>query len=379
MRERTHQPSGPVIVLVSLIVVLAGAGAAWWYWIGTVYYSLSRLEHAFKTHDRYLVEKHMDLPHLTRQMVDDLYDEGMKELQNQPLSPLEQAVAPLGIAFAQMLKPRLVDEMQFAITRGIETGSVDADSPEAPPAGGGQVDDVVAEFRKDIPRLKPEKLRSVRSHGTTATVELAGVLEGGLPGEADLVPNIQVRFVRTPERFWRATEVENFKDIIKFWKGLEEKRLEVANEPVRKMLRETVAVIEATKEQGLNDSGTGKDAWLAVTLKNNASAGVTGLIADVSVRDAGGELKKLQIQDGEPIPPGETKRKTWPLGLNLADNVDKLIYDTDPAQLKVTVDLRYLVLSDGRTIKLAESLDEVPKMSKESAKPAPPSLPVQSL
>ena len=328
MSDRTRIPQSRLLIAIaSLIMVLAGAGVgAWWYWTGTVYYSLSRLQRAFKTHDRYLVEKHMDLPHLTRQMVDDLYEEGMKELQNEPLSPLEQAVAPLGIAFAQMLKPRLVDEMQFAITRGIETGSVDGTTPESPPAGGGQAEDLVAEFRKDIPRLKPDKLRSIHPHGTTATVELAGVLEGGVHAETDLVPSIQVRFVRTPERFWRATEVENFKEIIKFWKGLEEKRLEAANEPVRKMLRETVAVVEVTKEQGLNDSGTGMDAWIAVTLKNNASAGVAGLIADVSVRDAGGQLKKLQIQDGEPIPPGETKHKVWPLGLNLADNVDRVTF-----------------------------------------------------
>ena len=149
------------------------------------------------------------------------------------------------------------------------------------------------------------------------------------------------------------------------------------------MIKDSVAVVEVTKEQGLDSSGTEKDVWVVVTLKNNTSSGLQGLIADVTVRDAGGELKKLQIQDVEPIPPGETRKKVWSLGLNLSDNVDKLIYDSDPAQLTITVELRHLVLSDGRIIKLAESLAEVPETSKETAHqpstPPPPAASLQSL
>lgn len=378
-RQRWRKLWRAVAVSVLVLGVAAGAGA-WYAWTGTVYSSLQRLEWAIRRHDRYLFEKHVDLQHLTRRLIDDFLESEIQELEKHPMSALEQVGASLGMTFVQLIKPRLMEEITYSIGRGVETGELAHGNikPQSQ-SSKDKVDDAVNAMTDDFPKLKPAGRASVRVEEDVATVALPIRFDDGLPNPAT-PETLQIRFVRTPERYWRATEIENMKDILRLWHEREAKRLEAANESVRTMLQKLVTVVSATKEQGLNLSGTGKDAWVVVVLKNNAASTLRDVVADVTIEHlGGGRLKKVRIQDDEPITGNETGKQVWVLGLDLSDETDRFIYEADASRLAITVELQRLVFADGMTVKIAESLDEVAGKPGERKPAIPPPSSLQSL
>jgi len=364
-----------------LPIALASAALAaggWYYWTGTIEYSLLRLNTAIKDHNRYLFEKHVDLDPIIRRTTDEFFAIGMKELLEQPMSEFQLATLPAGLSYMQLLKPQFQEQLRDTVVRGIESGGLEkGDLGTKREPTGNQLDDLLAEAGNEFPKLKPLKLGMVRRRGSSATVALEVQFDDGLPGHPE---NLNVRFVRTPERYWRATELENFGEILTRWSEREKKRLHAANQPVRRMLNGMVTVMETTKEQGLDVSGTEKDIWVVATLKNNASAGVEGLEADITIRDTGGTLREVRITYPATIPPGETKRLIWPIGADLTDPMDMLVYNSDPKALTIEVDLRRLVFSDGRDIRVAESLDEVgDTLKKRPVSPPSAPAPIEAL
>ena len=347
-------------------------GTAWYYWSGTIYYSLFRIRQAVKYHDRYLFERHVDLEHLSRRIVDDYLDAAIDEVAKERLGPLEQMGANLGVSITQLITPRLAEEVQYAVIRGVETGALNRGDLKM---GHGHSNDpfggMMAEFRNEFPKLKPLGKGTIRVHGSSAMVELPLQLNLGLSGASSKV-RLHVRFIRTPDRYWRASDIENFKEILTAWRDGQKQRLALANQPIQKEINEAVTVVKTTKEQGLDDFGTSKDAWVVVTLKNTSEQAIKGLLAEVTVSEQdGGQLKVAQFQDMDPIPAGESREKVWPLDLDLADEVDRAIYDLDVSKLSFTVVISHLLFADGRSLQIAESLEEAETAGQETPAPAP--------
>ena len=358
--------------------------AAWYYWTGTIYYSLRQIEQAVTQRDRYLFEKHIDLEQMMRRLMDDYLGVAMEEVRGQTLDAWEQLGAQFGLAIVQLIKPRLVDEARHAILRALESGSLeDGDITLKGESSQDQLSEAAGQLAEDFPEFEPLSLGKVHTTGKQATVELAvKVTKEDLPG--DLPPQtLRVRFHRTPDRYWRATEFENAKQLFAYAQTLHEKRLEQANTGLRQRLAETVAVVQVTKEQGLNESGTMKDAMVVATLKNLSSKTIQQLVAEITVKDRnGGELSKTRAWSHEPIRPGEANEHVWSLGLNLSDDVDRFIYDADTSTLVITVDISHVVFSDGTLLKLAEPLEEAEAAGQRAASGPPqptPDAPLSAL
>jgi hypothetical protein len=360
------------------LAAAALAAGGWYWWTGTIHYSLLRLNAAIRDRNRYLFEQHVDLDPIIRRTTEEFLAIGMQELMEQPMTELQAALVPAGLSYMQLLKPQFQEQLRDAVVRGIESGGLQrGDLSATRQPTGNQLDDVLAKAGDEFPKLKPLKLGLVRRRGSSATVVLEVQFDDGLPGHPE---HLKVRFVRTPQRYWRATELENFKEILERWDQREQKRLHAANQPVRRMLNDMVSVSEASTEQGLDATGTEKDIWVVATVKNNASAGLRGLEADITIRDTGGALRQVRIADPATIPPGETKRIIWPIGADLMDPADLLIYNSDPKTLSVEVELRRLVFSDGRDIRVADSLEEVGEtLKKRPAAPPPVPAPIEAL
>jgi len=349
--------------LVLSVIGCAGllALGAWYYWSGTIYHSLSQLSRAIKTYDRYLFEKHVDLENVTRRFIDDLLDVSAEELQGQATGTWEEIGTALGITFVQLIKPRLVDEVQHGVIRAIESGTlVRGQITLTNPSPSDQLGNAAAQIAGTIPEVRPLRLGKISASGIRATVELSM-----LPDKSDTPQTVRLRFIRTPERYWRTTEIENAKDLLVALKQLQEKRLEEANQPIRKRLDEAVFVVNVTKEQGLDESGMLKDAFLVVSFKNTSPHIIHALSAGVTISTRfGTKLHEAQVWDNEPIPPGETKETVWSLGLDLFDDVDRQVYETEASNLVFTVEMRQVIFADGASIKLANTLEEAAAYTK---------------
>ncbi len=368
---RTHVSTTRRSALLTAVGVgLVVAAASWYVFLGTVQYSLSQLQRAITQRDRYLFERHVDLDHLTRRLLDDLLEVSSQEIQGQALNTWEELGAQLGIAFAQLLKPRFVDEVQQAVLRAVESGAIARG--EITPARASPQDEVghaLMEFANALPKLKPLGSSIIRPEGrTSAVVELSVS-----PGAEAPPQTVQFRLVRTPERYWRATELVNLKELLLALHEFEEKRLEVANEPLRQRIRQAIQVVHVTKEQGLDESGTSKDAILAVTLQNLASKPIHGLTATATIRRANGlKLHETHFRDLSPIGIGETKERLWGLGLDVFDDADRELYAIDPSRLAFEVEVTELIFEDGTSLKLADSLKEAAALKTQLAQTAPP-------
>jgi hypothetical protein len=300
-----------------VVAGLLGVGG-WYYWTGTAAYSLQRLHQAIQQQDRYLFEKHVDLAHLTCRLVDDfLAVDVEQELQQQTLGPLEQVAASLGMTFVQLIKPRFIEEVQDGIVQGVESGSIRQGqiARETPPSQE-QFADLMSEFWKDLPRLSPRELQGIHTTDHTATIELGVELNDGWAAGGVATETLTIRFIRTPDRYWRATEVMNFKELVRRWDARRARRLELANQPIRQQLREAITVLRIVKEQGLNGVGTANDAWLVVTFKNETASDILGLVAALTVTDRQGRtLFTTRVQDLSPIPAGaHPTRRSGPSG-----------------------------------------------------------------
>lgn len=351
-RRRTF----PLTIGLSIVGGVAAVGlAGWYYWTGTVYYSLHQIRQAVTRHDRYLFEKHVDLDNLTRRFIDDALAVFTDELQQEVTGAWQQMATTIGMTVIQLLKPRLIEEVRQAVIRGVESGSLkQGDIWPAHRSDNEQVNDVIVEFVSNMPKAKPLQLGPIHVFGSSAMVELTVQPEDQLPPQT-----LHVRLVRTPERYWRATDIDNTKDIMAALKKSEEQRLELANQPIRQALDGLITVVTVSTEQGLNAWGTGKDVMLVLRLKNTSPRTIQAFVAHVVINDlTGARLHQVDVAGNNPIAPGEIKEQTWSLGLNLLDDVDQQLYAAASTALIFKTQVQKVVFADGQAIKLAESLQE---------------------
>lgn len=196
---------------VSVVVVVVGLLAGWYYWTGSIQYSLRQIQQAIKTHDRYLFEKHVDIDNLLDRMVDDLIQQrGIRE------------DTALLAGVVSEWKEKSVRQWKKELLRNVESAGPSSAPPEenleGVVAGGAGV-------VESLPALLLSKPRIKRS-GHSAILEVSGRVEGvevsqqeksllNIKGDRMAIPfSVQLRFVQTPSRYWKLTEIANLTDIL---------------------------------------------------------------------------------------------------------------------------------------------------------------------
>ena len=100
---------------ISVLVVLGGAFAAWWFYTGTPEYSLAQLAAAASAHQRLGVEDYLDVHAVAGSVVDDILQKqmtaGLKSPDDNPFAGLGTA---LGMSMVQNMKPVLTARLEEA-------------------------------------------------------------------------------------------------------------------------------------------------------------------------------------------------------------------------------------------------------------------------
>lgn len=203
--------------LILSLVAIGAALAAWHCWTGTIYYSLLQIRQAVEKHDRYLFEQHVDVQSLSRRLVDDFFKVTADEVSTMQTagSGWEQLGLGIGMALIEAWKPRLVEQVSQGILRSVESGTLKegniAKSKEVKPQELAQdkTNEQAPEIVESLPKVKPIRRGKIRTYGNSAIVELVGVVDENEPEQS-----LRFRLVRTPDRYWRVTEFENFSEIL---------------------------------------------------------------------------------------------------------------------------------------------------------------------
>ncbi len=127
----------------------------------------------------------------------------------------EQLGLGIGMALIEAWKPRLVEQVSQGILRSVESGTLkegDIAKPEEVKLGElakDKTSEQAPQIIESLPKVKPIRRGKIRVYGNSAIVELLGAIEEGKPAES-----LRFRLVRTPDRYWRVTEFENFSEIL---------------------------------------------------------------------------------------------------------------------------------------------------------------------
>lgn len=212
MKRRPHKEQLKLQkLLISMVLVLVAAGMGWYWWVGSVYYSLAQIRHAVTARDRYRFEKYVDVPGVSRRLVDDMASLAVERTTETPVANNWESVGQgLGIAFLEMWKPRLTETIQQSVIRAVESGALERGDFEvaAQESGTSTTEPTILTA---IPNLKPRNNSkvSVTVQGSTALVLL-------LVQDATAKPQyINFRLARTPDRYWRVTEIANARDLMR--------------------------------------------------------------------------------------------------------------------------------------------------------------------
>lgn len=193
---------------------MIGVGiAGWYYWSGTVYHSLCRIQRAIQTHDRYLFEQYVDVESISRRLVDDFVTVGVDQAAGDVQDEWEQAGVGFGVAMVEMWKPRLIEQLRQTIVRAVESGGLSqgelghTDGVAEPTARQDEAE-AMPKITEVLPEVKPLRRGKVSVEGRRATVAL-------VIASAGEERTLRFRLVRVPARYWRVTEIENFPELLR--------------------------------------------------------------------------------------------------------------------------------------------------------------------
>jgi Protein of unknown function (DUF2939) len=196
-------------LVVPLLVIGIAVVAGWYYWTGTIQYSLWRIKRAVDTHDKYLFEQHVDVESISKRLADDTLSAVTEDVTEKASTGWEQVGAGLGVAVLQMWKPQLIEQIEDGIIASVETGTINQGSIKTESQeSNAQLKNGNAPAAVALPTVKPIRLGKIKRYGSTAIVELIGQAKVDEPEKV-----MRFRLVRTPGRYWQVTELENFTEL----------------------------------------------------------------------------------------------------------------------------------------------------------------------
>ena len=198
------------IFFAVVLLLLAGAGALWWYfaqYTKTPEYSMKMIEESVAKHDMAKFQKYVDVDHLLDTASDALM-EGLIDADR----PMSEEARTAVSGFTKMFKAPLVLSFKAAINHYIESGEWGTDASKAADQGIPIDSDLVLAKSglKDLSFRRVDHVAVDKEAGTA----VAGVRVYQAEAGEEFV--LEVRFVRADSGIWRASEILNFRDFITF-------------------------------------------------------------------------------------------------------------------------------------------------------------------
>jgi len=173
-----------LLIIGAIIVLLAVIGGGYYWWTGTAQYSVLKLKKAIESHNVELALKYID--------VDSIFDNLWSRFTSQTLqegissqNEWEIFGTILGMGLAESIKPAIKEQLKQSIIDSIKDSSEEMESES----------DASTEFKS----IWEEKFKIKKTNGS-AYIE---------PSE-----NIKIVLTKTPDRYWRITDIQGLEDMI---------------------------------------------------------------------------------------------------------------------------------------------------------------------
>lgn len=198
------------IILASVLFLLAGTGALWWYftqYIKTPEYAIQKIEESVVRHDMKKFQKYVDIDHLL-DTAGDAMMEGLIDADR----PMSEEARTAVSGFTKMFKAPVVMSFKAAINHYVESGEWGTDASKAVDQGIPIDSDMVL-AKSGLKELSFRKVDHIAVDKAAGTA-VAGIRVYQSEAAEEFV--LEVRFIRADDGVWRASEIMNFRDFITF-------------------------------------------------------------------------------------------------------------------------------------------------------------------
>lgn len=195
--EREGDPMGKRGWILAVVLVIATIGGFWYWQVkvqGTPSYSLHQAAQAVENHDLQQFKKYVDVEGVSERLVDDIVDQTSSQMSAS--SPAEQLGQSLGQGLAELMKPRLVEEIQGGVERYVETGEV-----------AGELGERASVDPDSLARIF-QGIDSTNINGSMARVYLRVH-----DLRADSAATLELR-MREMDGYWQVAEIANIQELI---------------------------------------------------------------------------------------------------------------------------------------------------------------------
>lgn len=364
----SKQKTGLVVLAVAGVfgsLMLVGFGgvaavAAYWHWTTTPQYSLSQIKHAVDTHDVALFERHVDVDSVVGRFIDDIMVYSTPELQ--PDNGAEAMGSALAEGLVQLMKPKLVEIARDQVVRFVEDGSAGMASVK-PRAGAGVTDMDLKKASKGL--LAPGQIGTVAYVRAEGKIALVGMTIHNDDLDQDVVLELKLRDM---DGYWRLVEVSNVPQLLAELDALRAKRVEEANMPIRQQIDAVASVESARKKSSRSRWSFSRTVGVEASVRNLSTRPISALAGTMTFTDAaGGKLHSAGVKAEVAIGPAEVDILRWDFDASPFDAEWTRVYEPADDAVRVTVDIRHVRFPDGTELKLFESFEEVPRVTRVTA------------
>lgn len=325
--------------VVIVLVCLTAVAVSWHAWTSSPTYALRQAARAVGEHDLVTFQKYVDVERVCERFVDDMMASVTEETGDNPFGGLAAGMI-------MMMRPRLVEAMQAAIERAIETGEMTA--------GGKDDVDAAGQVRPYWRTASDEesgfrRVAFVRKEGAVA---IAGLEMFDADAQSSFTIELKLRDLGG---HYQIVEIANLRETMAALREAEAKRLAELNAPIAQELARTVTFERLIGTTSSDRWDISRKAQVGVELRNRSNEPITKVSFRVRVMRGEEQIGEFRCVETERIEPGERTQGVWEKSVNLFRGEDKALYEgIDSAEL--VAEVTRVEFADGGVVELLESV-----------------------
>ena len=331
-----------IIAAVSVLVVAVFSG--FYYWTTTPEYSLLKIKDAIESHDSVLFNKHVDVETVVSRGVDVIFEQSMANDAGSA-SGAEALGSKIAAGMLAMMKPKIVEYATNKINIAIEGTTNKGDESKPVSGKAASLKNIESFFGSD----SDLKQSYVRKEGNIAYFGLERFDE-------KLQDTITLEFkLRKNDGYWQVIEASNLREMLQRLEKLKEKRLSEINAPIQKQLDASISVAGVGKKN-VQANRWKKQVLVGVLVKNNLDEVIEDVVFQTDILDDKGNTIHTLKLSATKLPKAFDRELVWTFDINEFIKADKRLLQLPEGQLKYSIKVLSLELSDGKKITTVSSL-----------------------
>lgn len=308
-------------------------------------YSVTQISKAMKDKDRYLFEKHVDVESLVSRAVDDFMAYSMSTMPNDDTSGFANVFA---MGFIQMIKPTLITAAKQGVYRYIESGKFEmggvSGNKEEKAEDTNNTKSTENKILELTQTIKPTGKFSIKQDKSTSVCSIE------IKDSRFNKPfNLDFRLIKTPDNFWKVTEISNLKEYIEQYDKLDKAWKKEQNTPLLQQINKVCQIESASKS--VSEKTFSKEIVYSVSIKNLSDKpikAITGIITAQS--NSFKDVLNAKADSG--IKSNSNETFLWTKDANMFNKNEMGILEAPDAETKVSFQLCSIVFDSGEKIEL---------------------------